>query len=178
MKIILLFLLLCTTMLSTPLYSADSNFKNFLNIQSKTAVLKVFSKKDIPFSDFGKVSEYQGVIAELDEQKNLISQADIYVFLKEDKISVSTDLCKKYAEKMFGADEVKTLGFVGNADIFESETGKYCALSLHDSTSKTDNYKFVILGFIHGRMTSLVWSEKYLNPEIIEIKKKFWKSLK
>ena len=173
MKIILI-LLLCTE----SLYSAGSNFKNYLNIKSKSSMIEIFRKKDIPFSDFGKVSEYQGVIAELDEQKNLISQADIYVFSREEKISVSTDLCKKYVEKMFGADEAATLGFNGKVDILESNTGKFCALSLHDSKSKTDPYKFIILGFINSRMSSLVWSEKNMTPALIEAKKNFWINLR
>lgn len=173
MKIIV-FLLFCTT----AAYSLESTSKNFLNLQSKSAKIEIYSKKDIPFSDFGKVSEYQGVIAELDEQRNLISQADIYVFLREAKISVSAELCKTYVEKLFGTDEAKELGFVGKVDILESNTGKFCATSLHDSKSKTDNHKFVVLGFIHGRMTSLVWSEKYMTPELIEMKKSFWKNLR
>lgn len=144
-----------------------------------TENIEIYDKSEIPFSDFGKIKEFQGIlINKSDGIKNELSKSDIYIFPNEPKIAISENLCQNYRIKMFGkeADSGLTLG--DSLKLFTTPNGKVCEFQLHDLGAKAKvPIRYIILGFIHGRMIGLVWQLSSIDEDAKSRLQKFWQNL-
>jgi hypothetical protein len=137
-----------------------------------------FQTKAGTFSDMGKISEYQGTL-HLQSESNLdLANADFYLFPKEKKISLNEEMCKSYAEKIFG-DMSKRSHPIKLTTLFNKTTsGNSCQVNFKDSVAKKPN-RFSIIGFVHGQLVAMVWSLSR-SPDVDSKQKmqKFFNALK
>lgn len=150
-----------------------------IDIKSTTEII-FFAKKDLGFSDLGKIKEYQGVLEQVNEARIDLSSADLYKFPRENKTIMTAALCNTYADKIFGPADKRTLKIQKSLVLFNTPVGKACEFQLTDSYHHAKlPYTYVISGFIHARLIALVWNfEKPVTPENLEKLKVFWLTLK
>ncbi|MBC7420547.1 MAG: hypothetical protein H7328_07450 [Bdellovibrio sp.] len=139
-----------------------------------------YAKKDLPFSEFGKIDEFEGQLVRLDEEAVQFSMADLYRFRGEARSKMSEQLCNTYADKIFGPESDRALKMKDSLVLFDTAVGKACAYKLKDTYARAKKpYAYAISGFIHGRLTILVWtlSRSPADDEVAKLRN-FWKTLK
>lgn len=139
-----------------------------------------YDKKDLGFAKVGNIKQYAGIIEKLDETKVSLQQADLYLFPQEQKTTMTVRLCNRYADKIFGPSESRTLKLNNTLKLFSTRIGNACEFRLIDSYTQSKlPHNYVIIGFIHAQLTALVWTlENPISVESAEKMKNFWKTLK
>lgn len=149
---------LVLVLVSTYAYAKEIKINSNLKFYSNEEF--VFnSKEEFPLSDMGKIPEYQGVLTLQSENAPQLAEAELYVFPNETKITLTEPLCKTYSEKIFGDFSKRKVAVKQAAEIFKTPTGSACATTLNDTNAKI-RYHYTLTGFIHGQLTTLVWSLK------------------
>lgn len=139
-----------------------------------------YAKETEPFSDFGKIQEFKGVLVQLNETDEQLANAQLYKFPNEEKSMMTQAICNGYADKIFGPEPTRTLRINKSLVLFDTPVGKACEYLLTDTYAHAKRrYAYVITGFIHGKLYSLVWAF-YRLPTAEETSKlkTFWKTLK
>ncbi len=139
-----------------------------------------YSKKDMSLSEIGKIDEYQGVLILSNQAHYEFRATDLYVFSNEDKISMSLELCRRSTDKIYGEDNKRSLKLVDEPLLFQTSVGQACLLRLKDTFKQAHRpFRFVMMGFVHGRLTALTWNlSKDASPAATIQLQNFWKSLK
>lgn len=139
-----------------------------------------YNKKVNPFSDQGKIAEYQGILIQQNQPKKDLNQSDVYFFPKEPKIAMTSLLCESYVDKIFGPKDRRVIKLKDGVKLFDSHTGKTCELSLIDPDQHAlIPVKHAMMGFLHGRLTTLVWQlDQVPSAETTEKLHKFWETLR
>ena len=141
--------------------------------------IQIYGKNEILFSDVGRAEEFQGILIQLNQPNHELSKADLYIFSQETKIAMTENLCTTYVKNIFGDSKQTGLVLASKLTLFETSTGKACEFQLNDSDAKAKiPIRYVIAGFVHGRMTALVWQLYKLSDENKLKLQKFWKSLR
>ena len=151
----------------------NSNLKFYTNEEY------IFHPKDeSPMSDMGKIPEYQGVLVQPIEPNPDLATADLYTFEKENKITLTEDLCQTYITKIFGDSKTRKVPIKQTTELFKTNTGKSCAVTIQDSAAKKQ-YRHSIIGFAHGQLITMVWTQSTQPTEKSKnSQKKFYESLK
>lgn len=173
MKILIYFLLLSLSSQAAQKKSSKIDIKS-------TSDMVFFSKEDSALSSIGKIKEFQGTIIHAAEVNQDLSSSDLYKFPDESAITISPELCSKYADKMFGPADKRVLKLQGSFQLFETPTGKACEFQLKDTYEKARMpYRYTIVGFVHGKLIALMWG-LFENPSASDKEKlkNFWKTLK
>ncbi len=138
------------------------------------------SKKDLPYSDMGKSEEYVGSIMQLSETSEQLMSSDLYKFPKENSTRMTAKLCSQYVSKIFGPEKKRSLRLKSPVSLFDTSVGKACEFQLNDQyESSKIPFRYVLVGFIHGRLKALVWNLNSEPDTQSKIKLQlFWKTLK
>lgn len=165
--------------LSVGVQALENRKPSSIDLKSSNEIV-FYSKKDNPFSDMGKIDEYQGTLVLLNEASAALGSADLYKFPKETAIKMTKSLCRLNADKIFGPEPERSLKMNESMVLFDTAVGKACEYKLTDTYAHAKRpHAYVISGFIHGRLVTLVWAliEAPSNEATAKLRQ-FWKSLK
>lgn len=174
------FIVFLVLFFSSMAYSANMK-RTLASIGIKSSEEIIFrDKKDILFSETGKIDQYQGVLIQLSQPKSQFAQSDLYLFENESEIKMTASMCDKYISKIFGSKEKRVLKISEKLQIFKSHTGDTCDMALSDPESHAlINSQYVLFGFLHGRLVGLVWQlDQPLTPADKNKFRKFWDTLR
>lgn len=169
------------TILLFSLFAQGKSQRKPSSIDIKSADEIVFyAKSEMPFSDMGKISEYQGNLVQLNEPSAQFGEADLYWFATESTTVMTKKLCNRYADQIFGSEKDRSLKINDSIQLFETTVGPACDYKLADTYAHAKRpFAYVITGFIHGRLTALVWAlSQAPNSEDSAKLRLFWKTLK
>lgn len=160
-------------------HAAEAKKPSPIDLRSSQGII-FYSKQEMTFSDMGKISEYQGMLVRPNEATQSLRSADLYKFPKETKIKMTIELCQKYADRIFGRQEKRSLKLNQALKLFNTPVGQACEFQMTDSYTKAQRrYRYVISGFIHGRLIALVWSFPQLpSSEVVNGLQGFWQTIR
>lgn len=145
---------------------------------ASSELLEFVGRGDQKMIDFGKTSDFVGVITRVHE-KGDTRIVDLYEFKNIEAVPMDKALCEKVLAKIFGPLDKISLK-VSKIEIFASHTGKTCEAQLDDEDKEAKiAERRVIIGFLNAKPVALVtkMSKKSGKTEQESIRK-FWDTLR
>lgn len=141
---------------------------------NSTDTIHFIPKKEIPFSEIGKPTTYQGRIEHFEAASSEPTKYEFYQLTFSEPLKMDNSLCHNIAKQLFGSKNVLKI------NLEQGHTGPVCLFEFHDPIKKqTPAYQLGVIGFIRMKPIALITrSQRAITAEQKLKILKFWQTLR
>lgn len=150
------------------------NFTITVLAVNSTDTIHFIPKKEIPFSEIGKPTTYQGRIEHFEATSSEPTKYEFYQLTFSEPLKMDNSLCQNIAKQLFGSKNTLKI------NLEQGHTGPVCLFEFHDAVrKKTPAHQLGVIGFIRTKPIALI--TRFQNPISTDQKLKtlkFWQTLR